>query len=256
MLATRTGGIISVNQGLAEWARAKLHRPASRVWYVPNFVSGGEGAGEPPELPGDAAFRVVCVANFRPEKDHLNLLKSMAVVVRYVPKAHLVLIGSAGPPGLMTRIQSEIVQNRLASHVTWLGSRPDVAAILRGCAVGVLSSASEGLPLALLEYGTAGLATIATKVGQCAEVLDHGQAGILVPSGCPELLGRSLIALLRSPTHRAELGQRFRERVQRFYSSETIMKQICRIYEILLQKKLAEAPRHQPFIHDQHRRAA
>ena len=37
--------------------------------------------------------------------------------------------------------------------------------------MGVLSSASEGLPLALLEYGRAGLPVVCTDVGNVSEVV-------------------------------------------------------------------------------------
>ena len=74
------------------------------------------------------------------------------------------------------RVQERIQQHGLESHVFLLGSRSDVPSILSGCDIGVLSSASEGMPLALLEYGVAGLPTVATRVGQVPEILDEGRA--------------------------------------------------------------------------------
>src|SRR5438876_11120160 len=84
----------------------------------------------------------------------------------------------------------------------------------KACDVGVLSSRSEGMPLALLEYGMNGLPSVATRVGQCAEMLDDGRAGLLVPPAAPEPLAKAILALLQSPEQRAELGGRFRQRTQ------------------------------------------
>jgi len=52
------------------------------------------------------------------------------------------------------------------------------------------------MPLALIEYGMNALPAIATQVGQCAEVLDDGKAGILVPPATPNALAEAIIGLL------------------------------------------------------------
>jgi glycosyltransferase involved in cell wall biosynthesis len=155
----------------------------------------------------------------------------MAPVVRAVPDAHLLLIGSASDAAHTRRLNAEIARLSIGSHVTILGYRDDVPGVLRACDVGVLSSESEGLPLALIEYGMAGLAAVATRVGQCAEVLDNGRAGRLVPPGAPEALAAALIELLTLPIVRQRLRQRLRQHVQDRYTPETGLREICRIYD-------------------------
>ncbi|MGH9945427.1 MAG: glycosyltransferase, partial [Pyrinomonadaceae bacterium] len=198
----RIKGVIAVNPDLADWSRRSLHVPAERVWYVPNFACAPEPGGAPPELPGAAGGRIVCVANFRRQKDHLTLVRAMARVADESPAAHLLLVGVLVDHSYVAEIQAEIAARGLAGRVTLLGERRDVGALLRACDVGVLSSSSEGLPLALVEYGLAGLPAVATDVGQCAEVLAEGRAGLLVPPGDPAVLAEALLTLLRSPERR------------------------------------------------------
>lgn len=235
-LATRgISGVIAVNERLADWCRDELRVPADRVWYVPNLVESPEGDnGAPVELAGEPGKRIACVANFRPQKDHPNLLQAMARVRRRTPGAHLFLIGDSADPAYVARIRAQITEMGLDSAVTYMGPRNDVPAILQRCSIGVLSSASEGLPLALLEYGKHGLAAVSTAVGQCPEVLDEGGAGVLVPPGSPEELGDAIVGLLEDSERRAELAARFRERVEERYSARTIMREICGIYERVL----------------------
>jgi glycosyltransferase involved in cell wall biosynthesis len=71
---------------------------------------------------------------------------------------------------------------------------------------------------------------VATGVGQCAAVLDHGNAGILIPSGDAERLADGLIGLLQSPVRRTALGARFQRFVGRKFNSERIIEQVCQIY--------------------------
>jgi glycosyltransferase involved in cell wall biosynthesis len=234
MATRRCAGIIAVNQPLAEWARRRLKAPAARVWYVPNFVAQPPGAMAPPtDLPGTPGGRIVCVANLRPEKDHATLIEAMKRVSQAAPAATLLLAGEGSNQAQASRLQQQIRRHDLASHVFLLGSRPDIRAILGLCDIGVLSSVSEGMPLALLEYGSAGLPAVATAVGQVPEVLDDGRAGLLIPPRQPAALAEALLKLLRSPELRSSLGTAFQRRVQQRYGEQAVLGQIIEIYKTL-----------------------
>ena len=227
----RAAGVIAVNEALALWSRVQLG--AERVWYLPNFATD-IAPGPVPELPGEPGRRIVCVANLRAQKDHPTLLEAMGRVVRQEPAAHLLLVGAEVEPGIAARVMEMRRTLGLEDRVSLLGRRDDVPALLSGCDVGVLSSSAEGFPLALLEYGTAGLPAVATRVGQCAELLDEGEAGILVPPGDPGRLAEGLLSLLRSPGLRADLGARLRERVRSRYSAAAAMEKLERVYHAIL----------------------
>ncbi|MCP9496447.1 MAG: glycosyltransferase [Pyrinomonadaceae bacterium MAG19_C2-C3] len=242
--AKRVGGVIAVNESLADWSRSRLAVPSNRVWYVPNFTTESQAAnddGEIPALPGQTGERIVCVANFRPQKDHLTLVRAMKRVVQEAPGAHLLLVGVEVDENYVEKIRREIAVHELGRNITLLGERRDVAEILKQCDIGVLSSVSEGLPLALIEYGMARLPAVATKVGQCGEVLDYGRAGMLVSHAAPEKLANSLLTLLRSPGRRQRLGEKFYRRVQEFYSPRSAMRKINKVYETVLSGKARRA---------------
>jgi glycosyltransferase involved in cell wall biosynthesis len=235
--ARRVAGVIAVSTTLAEWSRQQLRLPSNRVWYVPNFVQDAKADGVRVELPGDAGARIVCVANFRPQKDHPNLLRAVRIVVRQLPEVHVLLVGNTNEGAYFDFVREEIARQGLERNVSILGPRRDVSAILRACDIGVLSSASEGLPLALIEYGAASLPSVATQVGQCAEVLDDGRAGLLVPPSAPEQLAGALLSLLRSPERRAVLAENFHHRVREVYGPAPVVQQVCRIYETVLSSR-------------------
>jgi glycosyltransferase involved in cell wall biosynthesis len=230
----RVSQIIAVNQPLAEWSRRRLGVPAERVCYIPNFVCSSAGHEALPTLPGTSGSRIVCVANLRAQKDHLTLLRAMALMIEQVPTVHLLLVGAATEPEYSDVVRREIVQQGLEGNITLMGLRQDVYAILQACDIGALSSASEGLPLALIEYGMAKLAAVATNVGQCAEVLDEGQAGMLVPPASPEQLAAALLSLLKYPKRRLALGRQLYRRVQERYSPGPVIEQVCQVYKRVL----------------------
>ena len=220
--ARRAAAVVAVSEDLARWSRERLRVNAV---YLPNFIPEVP-AGAVPDLPGTPGSRVVCVANLRAQKDHLTLLRAFA----RIPDVHLLLAGAEVEPAYAARVREEAAS--LGDRVTFLGTRPDVPDLLPGCDVGVLSSASEGFPLSLLEYGRAGLAAVATRVGQCPEVLEG--AGILVPPGDSGALADALLALLRDPARRTELGERLRRRVRERYSASAVMERLEAVYHRVL----------------------
>ncbi len=244
-LATRhVAGVIAVNQPLADWAKFRLHVPPGRVWYLPNFVPEPCGGELSKGLPGVPGKRIVCVANLRPEKDHLNLIAAMEQLRMSEPAATLLLVGSEANQQHASRVRAAIQQRGLDSQVFLLGSRKDIPSILSACDIGVLSSASEGMPLAILEYAMAGLATVATRVGQIPEVLDEGRAGTLVPPGHPKELSQALLLMLRSVDLRARLGGELHRWVQKKYGETALINQLVRIYATILgnMKEIRQSP--------------
>jgi glycosyltransferase involved in cell wall biosynthesis len=174
------------------------------------------------------------VANLRAQKDHLTLIRAMASVISQVSDAHLLLVGAPTEEDYARLVRDEITCQRIDRHVSVLGERDDIFAILKSCDIGVLSSASEGLPLALLEYGLARLAVVATAVGQCADVLDHGRVGILVPPESPNELAAAMVSLLRSVERRAQMGLELQQRIQRYFSRESAVRGISQVYQSAL----------------------
>ena len=225
---------ITVSQPLQRWCVSTLGLPAAQVSYIPNFIETAAEALPANDLPGQEGCRIVSIANLLPPKDPLNLLRAMKFVARECPMAHLLMVGRPGDPKYMDKVRTELKDALLRERVSLLGVRTDVPAILKQCDVGVLSSATEGFPLALLEYGAMGLPTVATRVGQCEEVLESGNAGLLVSPSEPEELARAVISLLRSTEERKRLGQRFRTSVEKKYSAQHAISQLSHVYESIL----------------------
>jgi glycosyltransferase involved in cell wall biosynthesis len=233
--------VISVNQQLALWSQQNLWLHTSRVRYLPNFADlGAMNTDLTPNLPGKTDQRIVCLANLRYPKDHLTLINAFQKVHQQIPQAHLFLIGKDSQDDYSEQLKSQIQAYNLKHQVHVLGSRNDVAAILQQCAVGVLSSEFEGLPVALLEYGLAGLPVVCTRVGECAEVLDQGNAGILVPPKDADALAHAIISLLSNQEKAKALGNQLLARINQFYSKDAVIKQLLVCYHYILETKTNE----------------
>lgn len=236
-VARKISAVYTVTRPLANWATVALHISPLRVFYLPNFVVEPKNIQSADNLPGNSGYRIINIANFRAQKDQIGLVRAFRKVAETEERAHLVLVGANVEAGYGQAIQDEIILLNLEKRVTWLGSRNDVPTLLAGCTIAVLSSLSEGFPLTLLEYGWAGLPVVATRVGECAEILAEGKAGILVEPGDTQALAGQILKLLDDPLLRQSYGAVLHDRVQKEYSSNVIMSKVIDVYRQVLSKK-------------------
>ncbi|UAB74727.1 glycosyltransferase [Mesoflavibacter sp. SCSIO 43206] len=219
--------VFSVNELLASWARKELL--IKSVTYLPNF-SIAEEEKLITKLRGFKGRRIVCLANLREEKDHINLLNAFKAISHQHQDWTLHLVGKDFEDDYSNTVKQHIVDLKLSNQVFFYGSCSDTSTILKHCDIGVLSSKSEGLPLALLEYGLAGLPTIATNVGQCKEVIIDKQTGLLIPSSDPESLRRALDYYIDNPLKQELFGNALRQHIDNNFSKKTVISTIKGIY--------------------------
>ncbi|MCH4551223.1 glycosyltransferase [Aestuariibaculum lutulentum] len=223
--------IISVNNRLVNWAKENLK--VKEVEYLPNFAVLDKSAGQKTELKGEPGKRIICLANLRPQKDHLNLLKAFKWVVNKYPLWTLHLVGKDENDAYSEELKDYIGDHNLENNVFIYGSRNDTDNILSQCDIGVLASRSEGLPLSLLEYGLSGLACVVTDVGQCAEVVLNGQIGNIVPANDDATLSKAISHYIAHSSLRQEHAMLFKWHVEHTYSEEVITDKITTIYNRL-----------------------
>ena len=103
--------------------------------------------------------------------------------------------------------------------------------MLQQAQIGVFSSVSEGLPMALLEYAAAGLPIVATDVGACREVVANH--GMVVPSKDPEELYRALSKTIADYDSAIAKAEKLKAQVQEQYSEPAVIPRLIEFYKTL-----------------------
>ncbi|MCU0448294.1 MAG: glycosyltransferase family 4 protein [Bernardetiaceae bacterium] len=231
--------VVAVNEKLAQWAVAKMGLPPHRVSYVPNFVDYNEPLS-PSESqddqvkPRQTSPVIICTASLRAVKDHPNLIEACKTLHGQGQDFVVWLVGTDHADAYSAQVKNLIANYGLGQQIQVWGQRTDVAALLRQADIGVLASVTEGLPVALLEYGAAGLPVVCTNVGQCAEVLGHGQYGQVVPPKDPAALAMALASYLTNPAQAQQTGRAFQQRVATHYSAHNFMRRYLSILQTLV----------------------
>ena len=167
-------------------------------------------------------------ARAHPMKNQGALVRATADLVARGHDVHTVIVGEN-----QTRAEAaaEVERLGLDGAVTLLETRDDVAALVPGLDVYALPSAwGEAFPLAVGEAMAAGVACVATNVGDSAWLV--GKTGRIVPPGDEAALTAALEEMvLMGRDARSRLGARARERVEENFSLERHVAAHDRLFE-------------------------
>lgn len=208
LLIKWTDGLTDVTTTNSELAgRELLERRVvspARLRIMPNGIEVGE---LPPEGADRAALRAelglpqadvvwLSVGRLEPQKAHDVALHAVARLVREGRSLHLLIVGEGAQLAALEELRGCL---GLEGHVTFLGYRNDVDALMRAADGLLLASRWEGLPNVILEALVAGLPVVATDVGGVRELVEDGVSGLVVPPDDPAALATAIVRLTEAP---------------------------------------------------------
>tara|TARA_R100001369_G_scaffold61045_1_gene87877 strand:- start:183 stop:1256 length:1074 start_codon:yes stop_codon:yes gene_type:complete len=221
----------AVNTTLVTWAKEGLKHAS--VSYLSNFINTEIYNKKKTILKGPKGSRIICLANLRPQKDHTNLLLAFSKITKDFPDCSLHCVGQDFGNAYSTDLYRLTKELSLRSNLFFYGTCSDISAILSDCDIGVLSSKSEGLPLALLEYGRAGLAVVVTSVGDCSLVVQNEVSGLVVPPEDSEALYLGLHSLILNIQKGKQFGVRLQQTITDKYAASAVIDVVLKYYNLL-----------------------
>ncbi|WP_218932238.1 glycosyltransferase family 4 protein [Adhaeretor mobilis] len=195
-------------------------------------------SGEPPLLNPQWEFgspTVVCVANIRPMKGQMILLRSVASLRDEFPNLRAVLVGRDLTNGQFAKQAASV---GLSDTYTWTGFLPNVRAVLdRGDLFVLPSRLREGLPTSILEAMQAGIPVIGTDVGGVRELIVPGKTGILIEPDNVDALASAIRTMLSAPDTCHRFGEAGRQLVESEFTIERMVEKHCRVFREILDSK-------------------
>ncbi|MBO3116680.1 glycosyltransferase [Winogradskyella sp. DF17] len=220
--------IFCVNYRLKSWSSKHLY--CKNVQQIRNFSVLNPKTTSVTKLEGKSGKRILCMANLREQKNQMSLLKAFQEIIDLNPEWTLHLVGKDFEDKYSKNVFIMIEELRLGKYVYFYGSRPDVLNIMSQCQIGILVSKSEGLPLALLEYGIAGLSVISTNVGECAKLIPNSSHGILLNNDSPKVIAKAIQKLIENRLFREETARNFQNHVKNQYSEHAVLTKVVETY--------------------------
>ena len=200
-----------------------------RFSHIPELVDHG------------GSITIGAVVRVVPIKDILTLLRAFAIVKREMQDAQLVVMGGLEEDSDYVAVCHRTVRMLGLEDVTFTGSVP-VAEYLPKMDILVLSSISEGQPLAVLEGFSAHRPYVTTDVGCCRELIygdsndTLGTAGAVVAPMDYEAMAYEILRLARSYELRRSMAAVGFARTQTHYTYE----QFIDAYQIAYERERKE----------------
>jgi glycosyltransferase involved in cell wall biosynthesis len=237
-LSRRMNGIVVVNEALKNKNLRKTVVPERYIRFIKNFPDLRAFA---PEEKDPSEKNILCLANFRPEKDHVMLLKAFSKLVANFPvtRLNLWLAGKTFDPQYKQSLHQLAEELNIAHLVCFLGNVHDTKEVLAKAHIGVLSSKYEGLPVSLLEYGLAQLPVLVTDTGHCREVLENGKCGWLAKPQDADDFAATLQEMIEKWPESLEKSERLRDRVVKEYGSIRFVKEYVSFLHSIQTEKVA-----------------
>lgn len=228
----RTDRVVGVCQEVRRAAQDQLLLPASRTEVIYNGIQAGEYLALEPRR-RNGAFVFGTAGRLAPVKNHRLMIEAFAAVWRRQPHCRLEILGSGELQPELERLAEKL---GVGHAVRFRGFSCAVGAFLAEIDCFLLSSRSEGLPMALLEAMAAAVPVVTTAVGGVTEVVDSAQCGWLCPPDDAAALAEAMLAALHSDD-RAERGARGRASVLRRFTDSAMADAYLELFHTMLEER-------------------
>lgn len=218
-MKSRIDFVITADESTSNyWLHRKL-KSSDQIKYLSNFPHLTLEKKQVSEK-----YRFLHLANYRQEKGHFHILDAVKRLKSRNISFHVRMVGVAIEPDWKRQVEEAVAKEELDEWITVDGPTSDTSRVLAEADAGLVASDREGLPVALLEYGLAGLPVISTKVGQCSKVLEDGEYGILIEKGDSEALSKAMLNLIQEPEKGEVKGACFKTHVADSYGFREFFK--------------------------------
>jgi glycosyltransferase involved in cell wall biosynthesis len=178
------------------------------------------------------------VAALAPHKNHADLARAAAEVLRARPEVHFAWVGEGECRAALER---EIASFGIGNRVHLLGFRDDARSLLAQFTVFALASYLEGLCTSLLDAQSLGVPVVATAVGGIPDVVEDGRTGLLVPARDPRALATAILGTLADPVGSRRRAEAARGSVRAF-SADAMVERTLQEYDRVLRERAARPP--------------
>jgi glycosyltransferase involved in cell wall biosynthesis len=221
---------------------------ANASWEVGLGVDVGKihvirnGVDKPPEpTPAPNSRTVVAVGRVDPLKDVHTMLRVAGEVIARMPDATFRYFGpvTQGEEAYGRSCHELHARLGLGDRFQFMGPTPDPNGVIRDADLVLMTSISEGLPMALLEAMSQARPVVSTGVGGVPEVVRG--CGMVAAPGDTHALAQSVLTLLRNPQLASELGMRGHGRVQRTFARSASLTGYRELFERVAATAQAQA---------------
>jgi 1,2-diacylglycerol 3-alpha-glucosyltransferase len=179
----------------------------------------------------DEAPLLVYVGRLAKEKNIGRLLGAFAELRRYLPEAHLLLVGG-GPEAEAIRERIDALGLNARAHLSGYVGREQVVQAMRAADLFVFASRTETQGLVIGEAMACRLPIVAVEAEATRELVEHGVQGLIAPDADGPF-AEAMLTLLSDPARRAIMAAAARTRAE-LLSAPRCAEKLEAVYHLVL----------------------
>lgn len=214
----------------------ELGCPKEKIVIIPNGIAASDYEGTPWRKTPNGFIDIGAIVRVTPIKDIKTMLAAFKEVQNKIKNARFHILGPYDED-MEYYAECLSLMEQLNLQNCEMPGRVNISDYLADMDIMVLTSISEGQPLAILEGMICRKPWVSTNVGSCSELLngmegDHlGKAGLIVPVMDAVGIARAVIKLADNERLRLDMGDIGYQRTAAFYKKEDMFDRYDKIYK-------------------------
>ena len=213
----------------------QLGAPRDKLHIIPNGidVTGLSALGH---VPREEKLRIGAIVRVVPIKDIKTMIYAAKLLQDRMVPFELTIMGPLDEDEEYAEECRALIRQLDLGRAVFLVGKVDIREHLPRFDVCLLTSISEGQPLAVLEGMAAGVPWIVTDVGACAELVNgrpsepFGPAGFVVPPVNPRRIAENLVWFHQNVEAARRLGKNGQARVEAYYRTDQFINAYIELY--------------------------
>jgi glycosyltransferase involved in cell wall biosynthesis len=240
---SKTDCAVAVSQdGLDSYRQTRL--PVEKCVWIPNGVDTLRFKPLAPaekvhlrkkfRLEQDATI-LIYSGNINPAKGVHRIVAAMKILVPESKNLFCIILGPVHDDVYFREMKKEIADAGLEPYFRFTGQVENVVEYLQAADIFVFPSDHEGMPNALLEAMSVGLACVASQISGCTDAIVDNQNGFLFASDDLKRLSKCLRILISHPDLKSRFGQNARKSIRENFALEVVARRYQQLYLELLE---------------------
>ena len=182
----------------------------------------------------ETAKLITLIGMIRRDKGQRFLVRAVDQIVRAIPSAFFMIVGSATHPEYLDELKNEISRIEHRNRIILAGFQERVELFIAASDLVAITSLMEARSLAAMQAFCMKKVVVASEVGGIPEIIYHGKTGFLYPPGNSDKLAEAIIFALSNDV--SEILENAYSLAQKEFSFDIMMEKTLSVYRRAMER--------------------
>ena len=206
--------------------------PYNRIRLIPRGVDLTRFKFRDPNTHNPEGFTIGMVSRITPLKGHVDFIKAVSALSRYIPQLKVLIAGGASKAKYKEDLELLTRRLGLSRTIEFLGPREDVPSVMAELDLLVSATVTpEAFGRVIIEAGASGVPVVSTRVGGVVDIIEDEKNGILCAPSDPKDMADKILKIYKDKELRNRIIFEARARVETDFDMNSMMERTFSVYK-------------------------